>query len=122
MAPRMEPEGDVPIRQRRIGGRQLACPQVPPAQQAVDRSCGDARLELADRIRPEVLGPPGYEHRPRGDERDQLVLVDGKLVPMPGVLEEVARHPVVFAGAAYVVDRLPDVVTVKLRAALARAA
>jgi hypothetical protein len=73
-----------------------------------------------------LLGKPrADEQRTRRSERDQLVSVDGQVVPgqrVGGVLQEVSRHPVVGAVAGEVLDDLAVVAPHERGAAFPRAA
>ena len=76
----------------RSGAGSSSTPRPVPAEQAVD---GLGRLrgqELPARVGPEVLGRARDVERPRGDEREQLVLVHGQRVLAPGVLAVARRR------------------------------
>ena len=67
------------------------------------------------------------EGRPRRAERDELVRIDRKIVGVfaaeggfgRAVLEEIAGHPVIFAGAGEVFHGFAEIATVRLGAAFA---
>ena len=96
-------------------------PQVLLAEQLVHRAGADAGQEHPLRIDPaplDLLRAHADEHRPRGAHRDQLVRIHRQVVPgeRPGVLQIVARHPVIFARRGDVLDQLAEVAAVELGA------
>ena len=114
-----------------VGAVVVVHAEVLRAEQPEDRSGGDGGHVAALLVEP--LGVAllrdavADERRARRAQRDQLVRVhrhvagvlaaEGRLGG--AVLQEVAGHPVVFAGAGQVLDRLAEVAAVQLGAAFA---
>ena len=71
---------DVAIEQRLVGGRQLGDGERLFAEQPIHRGGVVRGLELTVRIGPRVRRGAGDVHRPRGDEREQHVLIQRQVV------------------------------------------
>ena len=78
-------------------------------------------LNIAHRIRPEILRTSRHAKRTRRDERNQFMPVDGPIVPVAGMLQEISRHPMVVPTRGHNVDRLPVIMSVHLGAGFTRA-
>ena len=122
------PEGELAGGDRRLQRGELRRAEVLLSQQPENRSGGNRRQEASALVDPLPFGPRAGrgtiadERRPRRAHCDQLVGVDRQVVrrERAAVLQEVARHPVVFARTGQILDQLSEVAAVQLRATLAR--
>ncbi len=100
---------DIARRQRRVEGRlRRRDAEIFFPEQTVDRSGGDGREILADRIGPLIGRAAGQEHGARRAERDEHVRVDGHLVPAARPLLERRGEPPRKV-LRHVVDGLPPI-------------
>ena len=128
--------GELTIEQADVHGRHLLGLVVVRhtktlrAEQAEDRlrrdGCHIAALVIEPLRIAALRDAVADERQPRRAQRDQFMGIDGDVAGgfsterrfLGAVLQEVSRHPVIFAGAGEVLDRFAPVPSVQLGAAL----
>ncbi len=116
-------ESDVAIDKRSFDRGEFGGSHIFLAEKFVDRTRAGSGEEHAFGVDPSIAfgRARADEDGARRAESYQFVRVDWQIVPVEraGVLEEVACHPVVFAGRRYVLDEFTPVAAVQLQAAFA---
>jgi hypothetical protein len=106
-------KSDVAIDERSLHRRELGGSEILFSEKPIHWPGADRPEKHALRIDPtalELLRAAADEYRPRSAESNQFMRVDGQIVwsERSGILEEIARHPMIFTGGSDVFHLLAE--------------